>query len=288
MELGHIVANNLSAYRSLLLPQAARAIERGEALTAVGVAEGDLACGALAGFLEEDCFRIASLYMAPDYRRKGGGRLMLDALADILNGLPGAGAMRADYAATEPEHDTLEPFFERMGFSPTAGRGRDVYFFTLGQATASSLFAGDAPGSANILPFSKIPNFCLAKAALRAGELGVPMSGATLTGAGIDRDISVALMQDKDVIAFLAFDRSFGGRLTVGGAWTAVGAGLMAMPAMLRGAFRLAMGKFPPETEMAAQAVTDIAARMIHAIVPDARPVSRSYYRGPGAYRREP
>jgi GNAT superfamily N-acetyltransferase len=282
MELGYISANNLSAYRSLLLPRAARAIGRGEALTAVGVAEGSLACGALAGFLEDGCFRIVSLYTAPDYRRKGGGRLMLDALADILNGLPGAGAMRADYAATEPEHEILAPFLERMGFAPTDRRGRGVYFFTLGQAAASPLFAGDAPAGANIRPFSRIPNICLAKAGLRAGELGVPMSDATLTGAEIDRDISVALLQDNDVTAFLAFDRSFVGRLTIGGAWAA-GAGLMAMPAMLRGAFSRAMDKFPPETEMAAQAVTDIAVRMIHAIVPDARPVSRSYYRKPGA-----
>jgi GNAT superfamily N-acetyltransferase len=229
MKLGYISTNNLSAYRSLLLPQAARAIDRGEALTAVGVAEGSLACGALAGFLEDGCFRIVSLYMAPDYRRKGGGGLMLDALADILNGMPGAGAMRADYAATEPEHDALAPFFERMGFAPIDRRGRDVYVFTLGQAAASPMFDSDAPVSANIRTFSQIPSIYLAKADLRARELGVPMSAATLISAGIDRDMSVALLQDKNVTAFLAFDRSFGGRLTISSAFAA-GAGPMAMP----------------------------------------------------------
>jgi GNAT superfamily N-acetyltransferase len=280
MEIGYISANNLSVYRSLLLPQAARAIEQGEALTAVGVTEGRLACGALAGFLEDGCFQIVSLYMAPDHRRKGGGRLMLDALADILNDLPGAGAMRADYAVTEPEHDALAPFFERMGFAPIDRRGQDVYFFTLGQAAASPLFAGDASVSANIRAFSQIPNIYLAQADFRARELGVPMSEATLISAGIDRDISVAVLQDKNVTAFLAFDRSVGGRLTIGSAWA--GAGPMVMPAMLRCAFSLAMSKFPSETEMAAQAVSGVVARIIRGIIPDARPVSRSCYRKQG------
>ena len=51
MEIGWIDREGLSPFRSMLLPGAAADLERGLPLTALGVTQGDRACGAAAAWL---------------------------------------------------------------------------------------------------------------------------------------------------------------------------------------------------------------------------------------------
>ena len=103
MELGYISEDSLPVFQSLLLPVAAEAIKNGEPLTALGVSEDGCACGALAGFLRDNDFQIVSLYVAPDWRRKGGGDMLFDALEGLLREIPDGGGIEIGYIKSSVE-----------------------------------------------------------------------------------------------------------------------------------------------------------------------------------------
>ena len=84
MQIGVLPPGEPGVFRSLLLPEAADALARGEALTALGLTENGLALGAAAGYLENSQFQLISLYVAPAYRQRGGGRMLVDALLELL------------------------------------------------------------------------------------------------------------------------------------------------------------------------------------------------------------
>ena len=84
MEIGVLTREVLPVFSTLLLPEAAAQLEADEPPLALGLTEDNLACGALAGRMEGDLFAVTSLFVAPDYRRRGGGTMLLRALADVL------------------------------------------------------------------------------------------------------------------------------------------------------------------------------------------------------------
>lgn len=277
MEFGYISAEQLPLFSSLLLPDAVRALERGEPLTALGICRDGVACGALAGFAGEGCFHIVSLYVAPDFRRQGGGRTLVKETEAFLRAHSGLTAMDIRYAATEPEHQDLAPFLSAMGFDQEE-REEALYAFTLAQAAASPLLSVSGKPSPDVLPFSQIPDAALRAAQKEALLQDVPLPELPLTSPELDRELSRALVKDQRVQAFVVFDRSCGGLLTLSCAWSGQ-AGPNALMLLLKSVFRRASELYPPETRMVLQAVTSAAGDLTQAILPETAPVSFSYYR---------
>ena len=132
LQLGCIGSEQLAYFSTLLLPDAVQAIERDEPVTAIGIAQEDVACGAMAGYVENGCFQVISLYVAPDYRRLGGARLMVSQMEELLQEND-IWSMEISFTTAEPDNETMVPFLNAMGFSPEDDRGRNIYSFTLEQ-----------------------------------------------------------------------------------------------------------------------------------------------------------
>lgn len=278
MKLGYITSEHLPHFASLMLPEAVQALERGEPLVALGLTEQTVACGALAGYLEGSRFQIISLFVAPDYRRRGGGRLLVETLLELLADNGQAAGVELSYTDTAPDHKSLAPFLETLGFCQENDRGENIFLTTLGQVQQSPFFAGGRAAPADILPFCKIPDICLTMAGKQALLEGAPVPEVPLSDASLDREVSHALFRDKAVQAFVAFDHSCCGHLTLCCAWSG-SAGSAALPALLRAAFCRAVEAYPLETEIALQTVNQASARLAAALLPDAVPLSCTYYR---------
>lgn len=278
MEVGYINSEQMQYFANLLLPQMVEAMEHEEPIIALGLVKDSIACGAMAGYLTEGCFRIVSLYVAPKYRRQGGGRMLLDSITNLLADEVMIHGVEIQYTVTQEEHENLAPFLEEMKFEKEDDEGMNIYTFTLEQAATTALECKEGKRPANVLPFAEISESVLRMAQKEAHIQEVLLTELALDSPALERELSHAVVKDGKIHAFVAFDDSCCGLPTLCCAWTA-DMGPTAMVVLLRAAFARARELYGMETRMAVQAVTPKAAALIQNLVPMAMPVSYSYYR---------
>lgn len=272
MEIGILPLEEPGVFRSLLLPETADALAAGEPVTALALTENGLALGAAAGYLERGRFLISSLYVSPDHRRKGGGRLLMETLAQLA--APYAGAMELNYTSTREEHETLPPFLAAMGFLEESDGGENIFLTTLGAVADTPFFSKGGKGFGT--PFSELTPGALSlieKAALAAGA---PLPEGGVNAAGVDREASVVSLQGSETQAFVILDHSSAGVLTLAAAWS-VSRNPSVLPMLLRASMTRLREKYPPETPLAVQATGSASARLVQALLAGARPISHTY-----------
>lgn len=277
LQLGCIGSEQLAYFSTLLLPDAVEAIEREEPITAIGIAQEDVACGAMAGYVENGCFQVISLYVAPDYRRLGGARLMVSQMEELLQEND-IWSMEISFTTAEPDNETMMPFLNAMGFAPEDDKGRNIYTFTLGQLAGAKVWKPAVSKSLRIRPFSQLSEDVLRAAQKRGIAQGTPLPEETLTSLQLEREISHALIKEGKVEAYAAFDRSCCGVLTLCGLWVG-DPNPAALYSLLKTVILRAQELYSPQTRIALQAVNDQSARLIRGLVPDAEKVSFTYRR---------
>lgn len=275
LQLGCIGEEQLAYFSTLLLPDAVEAIERGEPVTAIGIAQEDVACGALAGYVDDGCFQVISLYVAPDYRRLGGARLMVSQLEELLQENE-IWSMKIDFTTVEPDNETLAPFLSTMGFAPEDDGGRNIYTFTLEQLTGAKALKPAASKSLRIRPFSRLSEDVLRAAQKRGISLDAPLPECMLTSPQLERELSHALIKEGKVEAYAAFDYSCCGVLTLCGLWVG-DPDPHVLYSLLKTVVERATELYPPETCIAIQAINDQSVRLIQSLVPNAKKVSFTY-----------
>lgn len=275
LQLGCIGEEQMPYFSSLLLPEAVAAIERGEPVTAIGIAQEDVACGALAGYVENGCFQLISLYVAPDYRRRGGARLMISQLEELLEEND-IWSVEISFTEAGQETETLTPFLASMGFAAEDDRGRNIYTFTLEEVTRAKALSRPAGKSLKIRPFSRLSEDMLRAAQKRAIALGSPLPERTLLSEQLDRELSHAFIKDGRVEAYAAVDDSCCGVLTLCGLWVG-DPGPTVLYSLLKTVIGRAAELYPPQTRIAVQAVNDQSLKLIRGLAPGARKVSFTY-----------
>ena len=274
MQIGWIGQSQLECFGSLLLPDVRAGVERGEPITALGLTEGEQACGAAAAWLRgEGVMEIGSLYVAPGFRRRGGGRLLIDTLYRLGQGR--CQTMVVSYTSTQPDHETLPPFLSAMGFVPEQG-GSDLYQITLDALARAPFFANVPASLESARPFSQVSQRCLTAAYKKALTQGENYLECPLTDESVDRDVSVAVMEEDTVRSFAAFTPTGPGRLRL--AWVKSGQP-QDLPLLLHAAFTRVREKYPPETVVTIQTVTDTSDNLVTSLLPEARAISFSFAR---------
>ena len=274
MEIGVLPLEEPGVFRSLLLPETADALAVGEPLTALALTENGLALGAAAGYLEGGRFRISSLYVSPDHRRRGGGRLLVETLAQLA--APYAGGMELHFTSTREEHETLPPFLASMGFWEESDGDENIFLTTLGTVADTPFFSG--AGKDFGTPLSELNPGALSLVEKAALSAGAPLPEGGLSAAGVDREISVVSFHGSEPQAFVVLDHSCTGALTLAAAWSA-SRDPSVLPMLLRSAMARSQEKYPPETPLAAQATGDASAKLVQALLSGAKPISHTYIR---------
>lgn len=202
MKVGILPLEEPGIYRSLLLPEVADALADQEPLTALVVTLDETAFGAVAGYIEGNRFKILSLYIVPEYRRKGGGRLLIETLMsqakDTVMGI------EINFTTTEEEHETLHPFLETLGFVQENNRGLATYLTTVG-ALADSKFFKNCKAKVGI-PFSELDKYILTSESKRAAISFDELPKGGLQSERVDRDISVATIHNQKITSYITID----------------------------------------------------------------------------------
>lgn len=275
-EIGLIGAEQLPLFGSLLLPDMQQAIGQGEPYTALGISADGVACGALAGYEDVGCFYLTSFYVAPAYRKRGIGAQLLNALKKLLLQLGEIYELEISFTTTEQEHEDFRMFLEHAGFRMRGDRGQTIWKFTLEQFVASELFSKDIKSTGDVYAFAELSDDVLRAMQKRGIAQEAPLPEQTMKGEDVERAISHAVIRDGRAEAYVVFDHSCGGMLTLCALWIGE-AGPAALYTLLRQSFQKARELYPPETVIAVEAVNEQSARLVHALIPNAKRMSYTY-----------
>ena len=269
-EIGWIGAENLDPFRSLLLPECVAAIERGEALTALGWVVDGTACGALAGYAEEDCFVIASFYVAPAWRKLGGGEMLLEELSDLLSGE--SGYYRIEFSAVTEEQKELERFLARRGFALQPQERTPMYMTRLGDADRSMVGAlkGD---TGNVRSFEETKDFFLRKEEKRASTVFDPLPQGGFQSSVVDRELSVVYETDDEITGYIVLENRQGG-LFISAALNRSGKPQVFLM-LIREALYRSIQKYGEEYPLYIPVTDDTAEAIIRRLFPSAEQIMR-------------
>ncbi len=278
-EVGILDDADLEPFLPLLLPEVAEALGRGDPLIVMGLVMDQVACGCLAGYILGDCFYIESFYVAPAYRRKGGGSFMINRLTELIESTPEIGSMALTFTVAQPDNEPLLPFLEKKKFILEPDNGYNVYLFKLGDLkdVDPGQISRQCSGG-EIRAFSQLSDEMLRAAQKRSVSLGTPHPQQMLTSKEIERDLSFALVKDGRIEAYAAMDHSCCDVLTLSALWIG-DASRTTLNALLKTVIVYAKKSYPPETPAALQAVNEQSHRLMQRLLPQAKKVSYSYRR---------
>ena len=265
MEVTSITEENLQYFRDLILPDVYDALVRGLPVSAVGLVDDGVACGAVAGYIDGTVYHVASLFVAPQYRRKGGATMLLDTIRSAIADIGSVYTMSIDYTVTREDHLTLKPFLDKYGFTEETG-DTGIYSVTLEQLKNTPFFAqSGGHSSSKATPFSEIPPIYIKMLDRSISSAGIRPYEAPLEKADYDPDLSMGIVSNNKVEAFVLFDHSFDGKLTLAYAYSEAGgvSGPAALISLLRSAFSVANRKYPPDTQVIINAVNSTSAALL-------------------------
>ncbi len=259
--------------KSLLLPKAYQAWKDGEEPLILGLAKGQTAVGALAAELDGDTLSVISFYVAPEYRRQGGGTLLMEQLLMIADDV--AEEVVFDFIATEKEHFELELFLSAYGFAEEERYGA-IYATTIGKLGEVPALTKAAKTAGT--PLRELGPVEKNKAQQQIMALDAPFGDSIFTGEKLDQDISFLHFKEHIPDGFFLCEKQKGAGLMITGAWNGSGSPVLFLM-LVQSAFSAAKKKYPAETGIAAQAVNPTTQKLIRELMPEAVRISRCYVR---------
>lgn len=279
MKVGTIDQTQWPQFASLLLPVVREALENGENVALLGLTEENVACGAAAYYMDGNRMQILSIYVAPDYRERGGGSLLLTTLARLARRGPApAYEMALEFSATTEEHWGLIRFLEDMGYQKRISGEGNFYNMSLGQMLASPYNSPLKEPSKDVVSFHQLSSVDLHMLQHHAAQSGlVVLPVKRLSDPEVESDISCALIKNGIAVAFLLFQKNET-NLELTCAWDSTHQA-QHIPKMLRYAVSRLREKYPPETQVVVYAVNRTCESLVLKLVPDVHPVFVCYYK---------
>lgn len=272
---GAITSENLEWFEPLMTHTAAELIKEGAPVYAVGAVEEqtETACGALVGYVRGGCFQLLSLFVSPEYRRRGYGNLLLGELVEVCRE-EGIG-IEASFSGTGTETDSLAEFLKYWFFRREEQPQGEIYEISLGEALKSGYNKENS--SVHVRRLEECPDRMVREISKRAYDSSAPVPEGGFFSPSIDRQISVVYEQEGRITAYLLFDHSLEGRLTLC-ALCSLDGNPRALAEMLFAAMAFCRGKYPEETEFYMQTINETSRHLVHKVFPNAKAVSHTYY----------
>ncbi|MFI3312298.1 MAG: GNAT family N-acetyltransferase [Eubacteriales bacterium] len=273
MNVGTVIDAHTSAFGTLLLPQVQTRLEEGEPLTVLGLVEEEIACGALAGLWLDEAFQILSLYIAPEHRRKGGGRLLIKTLVTALTQLERPTNLEIAYTETMADHKVLTLFLEALGFHSHPER-HPICTATLEELGQSPFFKTAAPNLSGAIPLNQMPEVLYKNLVRKFQMLDDDAMVNHLQSLALNKHISVVYQGQRDDLAFILMDELAEDHICLA---MALSAQPTVLAQLLRMVYSLTIKHYPKETKLTIQTVNESSVGLMEKLLPQAQVASRRY-----------
>lgn len=278
MQIGYISKNELPVFENLLSSDVVQSIKKNMAVTALGISVEGMAIGAIAGYIDDEIFKIMSLFISPDYRRRGYATSLIKELRLLLKLYSDIKDMELSFTVSHKEHELFITFLEKFGFIKESNFGRNLYMLSMEKLIQSSLAKeGKLITSREFLPFGEISELQLYELSKKAELHNVPLPVKTLTDPSILRDISFVHRKDGIIDAFITFNYLFGNKLTLSCVWIDSDSAAV-LPLLLQRALKIIMENYSQEEVVFIQTVNDSSTRLLKKLFPECVSVSYTYH----------
>ncbi len=265
----------VSKVEGLVTPEVQAAIDNKLPVTVFLAAYERYAAGAVAGSIERGVFDIESIYVAPEYRRKGIGRALIERLRMAL--LSKDILIRAEYTLENREKEPLSVFFRRNGFQRDKIKIPCFYVSSLGEMR----YEEEENRIRNrqnepVLSFRDVPESVLKTASAYSQNEMYPIPKGGLLSEKVDKDLSFCALINGRVMAYIAVYKDEEGLIEIPALWSKAPDPKILM-AMLKKTADACLVKYPPKERAAMMAINSISEKIIKHLFPKAEAVSYSY-----------
>ena len=205
--------------RGLLRPDAVEALQNELPVTALVAACDGVAAGAIAGALEEDHFRLDSIFVLQEYRRQGIGKKLLEALDEILDGE--GYPIRASFSALTSEEQALKPFFAANDYEREYGAWPRFLVGTVDDIRMDFRHRRKVTSDKyKTVMFSKLAPEVVGAIEKEAEEAARPMPHGGFFSPDVLRDISACVFVNNTVQAYITLEGISGDLVEVSSLWS--------------------------------------------------------------------
>ncbi|MCR4892785.1 MAG: GNAT family N-acetyltransferase [Lachnospiraceae bacterium] len=205
MKTGMITKETAPAFKSLILPSIYELFQKGFPVTAVGLIEEDRPAGAVMGYIDRDgVFKLLSLYVLPQYRRRGGGTLLIQTLRALTETMDLLvlfsyldGSLGAEYYGA---------FFRSLGLAE-ADHFEKLYLVSVGTLCASDLFPKEH-SSPYIYPLANVPDDKKNHYLQQANKITNNMDDVELDIKKVNSKMSFAWIRNEELKGYILIGRS--------------------------------------------------------------------------------
>ncbi len=265
--------NAVEKTEGLVIPAVNEAIEKGYEITLYLAAYGNRAAGALAGAIDRGVFEIVSLFVAPDFRRKGVATALIQRLREEL--LSYDMMVRADYTLENSEEESLGPFLRRSGFVLEKTGKPCFYISKIGDMEIKEKKYNKKP-SDHIVAFRESPEAALKNATVLSSKEAWPLPEGGLLSDSVDKDLSFCTIFNGNIMAYIAVNKEKGGIVEIPALWSRLTDSRLLMEMLKKSAIEV-QNKYPSDTRAAMMAISSISEKIIIHIFPKATPCSYSF-----------
>ena len=274
MEVTLIDKDNLQYFESLLFPQTVKLLRADQPYLALGAVDDGTACGALGGGPQGGDFFVEQLYVCPSCRGRGAGTALLKELVRLCAFLPEIRELRCSYTVHCSDHEKLRGFLEKQGFR--SEKLEDGFVSVPLSALAELAFYKTTKPAYRSYSLSELPESLLRGLDKRLALDAGPVLRQSLEKAPLDTDLSSATVAENKIDGCLLFERLADGRLSLSYADAGASQSGGVFSSLLIKSYQTALKKYPADTEVLIQPVTELSQALVKKLAPEARNLSYS------------
>lgn len=275
MKAGLINDENMPLFEGFFSPWISEHRGNGEPMEFIGLTDEETAVGALAVSFLFGNPEIISIYVAPEYRNRGGGSLLLKTVEQIAKdeGL----YLTAAFTIPGDEGRELARFFASHGYNRVAEWPK-IFRFSLLELSET---LRDLPYSSDmvekIVSLSSLTNIQLRDYSTKAYQKGLPTPQGGFQSTNVDRDLSMISLKENDQVnGYIIIEKTGKASISVPAFYQKIVGGRTGIY-LMEAAFQEAAKHFTPKTEILTYCISPSSVHLLKHFVPNAENESYLY-----------
>ncbi len=249
-----------------------------ENLYIIGLTSEEYAAGALVFERIYDRLEVLSLYVAPDFRHRGGSKLLLTALEAIASQLDYI--VTASFSMVDDETQLLEEAFINADFQKRKDVDYKTYIVTLADCEEAESLK-KIKKNPKIKHFSDITENKLKSYNKQAEEKFAPLPVGGLMAEEVDKEMSALYEENGRIKGYVAIENiTYQNGIRVAAAYNGSDNPLILMW-LLKSALSVAEKKYDDNIPLVIDVVDETADRFVRYILPEVTEVSRTFDKVP-------